>query len=100
MRERHFYTYLLTNLTNTTLYTGVTNNLCRRVWEHKEQRVESFPKTYNINRLVYYELHYTIEHAIIREKRIKRWNRDWKEKLITDFNPQWVDLYDTLVPDD
>ena len=99
MRERHYYTYILTNLTDTTVYVGVTNDICRRIWEHKQLKVDGFPKKYKTTRLVYYEQHLTIAPAIKREKLIKRWNRSWKDELITTMNPEWVDLYNTLVPD-
>lgn len=98
MRERRYYAYMMTNQGNTTLYTGFTHDLCRRVWEHKE-RPSGFAKRYKTNRLVWYELHETFDGAVNREKNLKNYHRAWKDKLIDTFNPQWLDLYATLVPD-
>ena len=85
--------YILTNNRNGTLYTGVTSNLIKRVWEHKNHVVDGFTKKYNINILVWYELHETMESAISREKAIKNWKRAWKLNVIEEMNPQWNDLY-------
>ena len=76
------------------LYTGVTNDLKRRVYEHKQKLVDGFTKKYNVVKLVYYEVFKTIESAIKREKQIKRWRREWKTKLIEKVNPEWEDLGD------
>jgi putative endonuclease len=78
---------------NGTLYIGVTNNLRRRVYEHKNGLIEGFTKKYNVNRLVYYEQTENIEGAIQREKRLKKWNRQWKIELIEQINPDWKDLF-------
>ena len=97
MTERLSYVYIVANDTNTTLYTGVTNDISRRSWEHKEKRSATFAKKYDVHRLVYYEIHYTISEVIAREKKLKNWHRAWKERLINSTNPGWVDLYNTLV---
>ncbi len=77
---------------NGTLYTGVTSDLGRRVWEHQQGRVDGFTKKYNVHLLVYYEYHDDMYSAIAREKRIKKWNRAWKLRLIEEVNPEWRDL--------
>ena len=89
---RTYYIYIMASKKNGALYLGVTNDLVRRVWQHKNDIHDGFTKKYNVNRLVYYEETNDIESAISREKRLKKWNREWKEKLITDFNPGWIDL--------
>jgi putative endonuclease len=78
---------------NGTLYVGVTSNLVKRVWEHKENLVAGFTKRYGVKNLVWYEVHEEIEAAIAREKRLKKWHRAWKIKLIQKTNPRWRDLY-------
>ncbi len=89
--------YILTNKNNNVLYTGVTSDLKKRIYEHKNKIYStSFTKKYNINKLVYYEGFHNIEEAIAREKQIKGGSRDKKIKLIEDLNPDWNDLYDTL----
>jgi len=90
--------YLLANKKNGTLYVGVTSDLAKRVWEHKNNLVEGFSKHYNLHRLVWYEVHESMESAIIREKRLKGRKRAWKLELIENMNPDWLDLYDTIVP--
>ncbi|MFA4995860.1 MAG: GIY-YIG nuclease family protein [Patescibacteria group bacterium] len=94
---KNYFVYILTSRRNGTLYIGVTNNLIRRVWEHKEKLVDGFTKKYDINKLVYYEMTTDIEAAISREKLLKSWNRKWKMELIEKVNPNWNDLYDELV---
>lgn len=89
--------YILASKRNGTLYIGVTNNLIRRVWEHKEGTVEGFTKEYGVVMLVYYEEIQDIREAILREKRLKRWKREWKIKLIEGMNPEWKDLYLEIV---
>ncbi len=89
----------MANQGNTVLYTGMTNNLCYRTWQHKIGRGSVFTKRYKTTRLVYYEQHPTAGLAFEREHKIKDWERAWKDNLITKFNPQWADLYETLVPD-
>ena len=84
--------YIMTNYSQTSFYIGVTGNLQKRVWEHKNKFVEGFTKRYNIDRLVYYELTDSVETAINREKQLKRWHRDWKINLIKEMNPEFKDL--------
>ncbi len=91
------YIYLLANKHNNVLYTGVTNDLIRRVYEHKNKLVAGFTKKYNVDRLVYYEVYGSIITAIEREKQIKGWSRKKKQDLINVLNPEWTDLYRTLL---
>ena len=84
--------YIMTNYSQSSLYIGVTSNLQKRVWEHKNKVVAGFTKKYNINKLVYYELTDSIETAINREKQLKRWHRDWKINLIKEMNSEFRDL--------
>ena len=88
-----YYVYILTNKSNKVLYTGMTNNLIRRTYEHKNNLVEGFTKKYNVNKLVYYDITNDVNAAITREKQIKGWIRQKKIDLITEFNPEWKDLY-------
>jgi len=90
------YVYILASKRNGTLYTGVTSDLVRRVWEHKQDQIEGFTKRYGVHRLVYVEAHDDIQDAIVREKRIKKWNRAWKIELIEKQNPDWKDLYEEI----
>jgi putative endonuclease len=85
--------YLLASRRNGTLYVGVTSDLVKRVWEHKNDQAEGFTRRYHVHLLVWYENHPTMESAIAKEKAIKEWKRKWKLKLIEDFNPEWKDLY-------
>lgn len=94
--ERQFCVYILTNKKHGTLYTGITSNLPKRIWEHKNKLVEGFTEKYNVSNLAYYEVHDNAESAINREKRLKSWNRKWKLDLIKEFNPEWYDLYETI----
>lgn len=87
----------MSNKRHGTLYTGVTSNLPQRVWQHKEKATQGFTQKYNLNRLVYYDLHSSPEAAITREKRIKDWKRQWKTELIESQNPDWQDLYDSII---
>lgn len=80
--QNQYYVYILTNKVNTVFYIGVTNNLNRRIYEHKNKLIEGFTKKYNVNKLVYYEISDSVESAILREKQLKRWNRQWKINLI------------------
>jgi putative endonuclease len=97
MRERSPCVYILASKKNGTLYIGVTSDLVKRVWEHKNDLVEGFTKEYGVHQLVYFESHEDMATAIQREKQLKKWNRDWKVQLIEKGNPQWDDLYDSLV---
>lgn len=84
--------YILTNYLNTTLYIGVTNNLLRRIYEHKTKQNEGFSSKYNLNKLVYFEITESIEEALNREKQLKNWKREWKITLIKENNPEFKDL--------
>ena len=90
--NKTYVVYIMTNYLETSLYIGVTSNLQKRVWEHKNEVVEGFTKKYNVNKLVYYELTDSIESAINREKQLKRWHRQWKINLIKEMNPEFKDL--------
>ena len=89
--------YILASKRNGTLYIGVTSDLVKRVWEHKNNMVAGFTKRYNVHQLVWYEIHENMESAILREKRLKDWKRSWKLSLIESTNPNWHDLYDSIV---
>jgi putative endonuclease len=89
--------YILASQRNGTLYTGVTSNLVQRGWQHRNHLLEGFTKQYGVERLVWFEFHGEMEIAITREKRIKRWNRDWKLRLIEGKNPYWLDLWDQIL---
>jgi putative endonuclease len=93
MPAGHYYVYLLASDRNGTLYVGVTNDLVRRVSEHRQHLVPGFTKTYDVTRLVWFEVHQLIHEAIAREKRIKTWKRAWKIELFRENNPDWVDLF-------
>lgn len=94
--EKLSYVYILASSRYGTLYTGVTSDLIRRVWQHREQLAPGFTEKYAINNLVWYEQHTDICAAITREKQIKRWRRHWKVNLIQRTNPSWHDLYPTI----
>ena len=94
---RSFYVYMLCSRRNGTLYIGLTSDLIKRVYEHKNNLVAGFTKKYNVHSLVWYEVHDSAETAIQREKQIKKWERPWKLRLIEELNPQWKDLYDDLL---
>ena len=87
-------TYILANERNGTLYVGVTSDLHGRMSEHRQGLLEGFTKRYGVTRLVYHEHHLSMDEAIEREKRLKKWRRDWKVRLIEQANPDWIDLYD------
>jgi len=93
---KHGYVYLLTNISNSVIYTGVTSNLQQRVYEHKHNLVKGFTEKYNVHKLVYYEMFNSIEEAIIREKQIKGGSRKKKLELIGQTNPGFKDLYEEL----
>jgi putative endonuclease len=96
MEEKQYYVYIMTNKRNTVLYTGVTNDLRRRVCEHKAKLVEGFTKKYNISKLIYDEATRDVESAILREKQIKGGSRAKKIELVNRMNREWKDLYDDL----
>jgi len=91
--ERSYWVYILASRLGGTLYIGVTNNLIRRIYQHRMGLIAGFTKDYGVHRLVYFEQHTDIEAAIRREKRLKKWNRAWKIRLIEQDNPNWDDLY-------
>lgn len=93
---KHYYVYIVTNRTNKVLYTGVTNNLLRRIYEHKHKMIDGFTKKYNLDKLVYSESFNSPIEAIAAEKKIKGWLRRKKIALIESKNPQWKDLYSIL----
>ena len=97
MDSRYFYVYILASDIYGTLYVGVTNDLIRRSWEHREGLVRSFTGQHATHRLVWYEQHESIIEAITREKRLKKWNRDWKVNLIQGMNPEWRDLWPEIL---
>ena len=94
--EKHYYVYLLTNWNNKIMYVGVTNDLVRRVHEHKKKLVAGFTTKYNVSKLVYFEETRDVISALAREKEIKRWRREKKNKLVLCINPEWNDLSDRL----
>ena len=89
--------YILASKKNGTLYIGVTSNLIKRIWEHKNNLVKGFTEQYNVHNLVWYELHDNMESAILREKMLKEWKRKWKLEIIEGSNPNWNDLYDAII---
>ena len=97
MIDKEYFIYILASRRNGTLYVGMTSNLIRRVYEHKQKVADGFTKKYNVNILVYYESGSGIKSALLREKQIKTWKRDWKLRLIEGLNPNWEDLYIKLV---
>jgi putative endonuclease len=94
--SKQYYVYIMTNKRNTVVYVGVTSDLIRRVYEHKEKLANGFTKKYNIAKLVYYEVFEDVENAILREKQIKAGSRQKKVQLINSMNKEWCDLYDEL----
>ena len=90
---KQYYVYILTNKKDGTLYVGITSNLQKRIWEHKNKANDGFSKKYNLTKLVYFEVYDDPENAIKREKRLKFWLRNWKVELIEKENPNWNDLY-------
>ncbi|MEM6781178.1 MAG: GIY-YIG nuclease family protein [Pseudomonadota bacterium] len=91
------YVYILSSKPHGVLYIGNTNDLVRRVWQHKSKEIEGFTKKYHVSKLVYYEHFKDKWDAALRERRLKKWNRDWKVELIEKNNPDWHDLYETLI---
>ena len=92
-----YYVYILASKPRGTLYVGVTNNLVRRVFEHKSKLIKGFTERYDVNSLVWYKPSESIESAIAYEKKLKRWRREWKIKMIEEQNPEWVDLYQKII---
>jgi putative endonuclease len=95
--NKQYFVYILANRKHGTLYIGITSNLTQRTYQHKSKIVHGFTKRYDIHKLVYFETFDDPISAITREKRLKKWDREWKLQLIERENPGWVDLYDTLV---
>ena len=96
MFDKTYCVYILSSQKNGTLYVGVTNNLIKRIWEHKNKKVKGFTEKYGVDRLVYYEQTNDVRIALQREKTLKRWKRDWKLELIEKENPEWMDLYEKI----
>jgi putative endonuclease len=97
MGHHQYYVYMLASKRNGTLYIGVTSDLVKRVYEHKNNLIEGFTKKYNVHTLVYYESTDDINSAITREKQLKKWKRGWKIELVEKKNPEWRDLYFELI---
>ena len=95
--RKQFFVCILASGKHGTLYIGVTSDLVRRVYEHKQKLVPGFTKRYGVNKLVYFEVFEDPTSAIAREKQIKKWHREWKIRMIEDTNPEWLDLYQSLV---
>jgi len=96
MSGKQYFVYVMAKAKNSTFYVGMTSNLQKRVWEHKEELADGFTKRYGIKTLVYFEIFDDPESAIRREKRLKRWPRAWKIKVIEEKNPEWKDLYEDI----
>ncbi|TAL30573.1 MAG: GIY-YIG nuclease family protein [Alphaproteobacteria bacterium] len=96
MAKDQFYVYILAKDRNSTFYVGITSNLVKRTWEHKNAVADGFTKKYGINKLVYYEIYSDPKTAIAREKRLKKWNRPWKMRVIEGMNPDWKGLYEEI----
>ena len=94
---KQYYVYILASRKNGTLYVGVTNDLPKRIAEHKQNYIEGFTKKYKVHLLVYYEVHNDVREAILREKQIKNWTRSWKISLIEEINSEWRDLYNEVL---
>jgi putative endonuclease len=94
--ENQYYVYILTNQSNKVLYIGVTNDLERRIYEHKNKMIDGFTRRYNLTKLVYFEETTDVRSAIEREKQLENWHRDWRLNLIKKFNPEWKDLAEMM----
>lgn len=97
MQDKNFYVYIMASKNHGTLYIGVTSDLIGRVCQHKNNLIEGFTKRYGVHNLVYFEASDDVESAIAREKQLKNWHRQWKINLIEERNPNWTDLYNTLI---
>ena len=89
--------YILASKINRVIYTGVTSNIAHRVWQHKQKLVDGFTRQYNVDLLIWFEIHENMYSAIVREKQIKKWNRDWKIELIESDNPDWSDRFEEIL---
>ena len=94
---KQYYIYIMASKRNGTLYTGITSDLVKRIWQHKSGEISGFTSKYKVNQLVYYEIHGDVMEAIKREKNIKAWKRNWKLHLIEEKNPNWIDLYESIL---
>lgn len=95
--NKQFYVYILSSKRNGKLYVGMTSDLVKRIWEHKNELAYGFTSKYNVKNLAYYEIHSSAKFAISREKQIKKWRRNWKLTLIEKKNPEWKDLYNNII---
>jgi putative endonuclease len=95
--SKQYFVYILASKRNGTLYTGMTSDLLKRIWQHKNKLVPGFTEKYDVTNLVYYEIHDDPVNAITREKQIKKWKRAWKIRLIEKDNPEWLDLFNVLI---
>lgn len=95
--NKEYFIYILSSKRNGTLYIGVTSDLVKRVWQHKNKLVDGFSSKYGTSRLIYYEKTDDIKSAILREKQLKVWKREWKLRIIEEMNPNWEDLYHTII---
>jgi putative endonuclease len=95
--KKQFCLYIVASGRNGTLYTGVTSDLAGRIWQHKNKIIEGFTAKYDVNMLVYFEIHELAESAVRRERQIKKWRRGWKLRLIEEANPEWRDLYNEIL---
>jgi len=96
MDEKKYYVYMLAKGRNSTFYTGFTEDLVKRAWEHRNKVADGFTKKYDIKALVYYEIFDNYDAALSREKRLKKWERTWKMRIIEEMNPKWEDLYEQI----
>ena len=94
--SKNYYVYILTNWNNKVMYIGVTNDLVRRVFEHREKKITGFTDKYNVHKLVYFDVCEDVDSAISREKQLKKWRREKKDQLVAGMNPQWLDLAEEL----
>jgi len=97
MAQKSYYVYMLASQKYGTLYIGVTSHLLNRIYQHKQNLVPGFTSKYKVHQLIYFEEHIDIHEALLREKQLKKWHRDWKINLIEQNNPEWVDLYYELI---
>jgi len=93
---KQYYVYILASTRDGTLYIGITSDLIQRMYQHKNELIDGFSKKYRVDQLVYYEITNDVNEAILREKKLKKWNRAWKIALIEEVNPNWDDLYESL----